>query len=348
VAARCTGYFDNDSLDFVLHKSKVFPGFAPSGQSSVPGLFEGEGKQKFLGRLVRAGYPRSIFISNELSVDDALKKIERAGLTFPLVAKPDLRMMGIMFRKIETKETLREHHRTMPVKYLIQEFIDYPIEVSLFYYRLPGQKKGTVIGFLKKEFLQITGDGQSTVLELMLNYSRIRFRLAEMMSRHENRLNDILSKGEIFILSEALNLNLGRGTVSDVNKYGTMLSAIFDKMSHYSEYFCYGIYEIKCKSIDDLKKGRNFYILEFNGYGIGQHRRYTKGYTLMLACKTALNQLHVIFKIARYNKAFGIHYRKYQERRLFFKDVEKHLRTLKHMQASAKVYRSMTTGLQTN
>ena len=75
--------------------------------------------------------------------------------------------MGLMFRKIGSFGELYDYHRRMTLDYLIQEFVDYPLEVSVFYYRFPGAAKGHITGFIKKECLSVTGDGTSTLLQLI-------------------------------------------------------------------------------------------------------------------------------------------------------------------------------------
>ncbi len=123
-------------------------------------------------------------------------------------------MMGFMFRKIDSAGKLKEYHEKMPVDYIIQDLIRYPLEVSVFYYRLPNEEKGTITGFLKKGFLEVVGDGRSTLWELMLAYPRVRFRLEEMRSKHLSRLDDIIPEGEIYCLSNALNLSRGGQLIS--------------------------------------------------------------------------------------------------------------------------------------
>src|SRR5437870_5259590 len=82
--------------------------------------------------------------------------------------------MGLMLRKINRSADLQIYHEKMPVNYYLQEFVSYPLEVSVFYYRYPRQQTGTITGFLKKEFLEVTGDGRSTLWQLILGYSRVR------------------------------------------------------------------------------------------------------------------------------------------------------------------------------
>ena len=72
-----------------------------------------------------------------------------------MLLKPDIGTMGFMFRKIDNINQLKKYHNKMPSDYIIQELITYPLEVSVFYYRFPNQQKGTITGFIKKEFLEV-------------------------------------------------------------------------------------------------------------------------------------------------------------------------------------------------
>ncbi|MEJ7674324.1 MAG: hypothetical protein WKF59_16920 [Chitinophagaceae bacterium] len=74
---------------------------------------------------------------------------------YPFAVKPDIGTMGFMFRKIENADQLKKYHDKMPSDYIIQDWITYPIEVSVFYYRFPDQQKGTITGFLKKSFYKL-------------------------------------------------------------------------------------------------------------------------------------------------------------------------------------------------
>jgi hypothetical protein len=39
--------------------------------------------------------------------------------------------------------------------FLIQEFIDYPLEFGITYYRMPGEQKGHITGIVEKCFMFI-------------------------------------------------------------------------------------------------------------------------------------------------------------------------------------------------
>ncbi len=307
--------------------------FTTSNPTLTFGGFEGEGKKEMYGQLPLSSYPRSIYISPSLSFTEAVKLVTANNYEYPFIVKPDVGMMGYMFRKIENADQLKHYHKKMLVDYIVQELIRYPLEVSVFYYRFPNEQKGTITGFLRKEFLEVTGDGKSTLWQLMLQYSRISFRLEEMRLKHENRLNDIISEGEKFCLSYALNLTRGGKLVSLSHEKDERLLKVFDDLSHYVKHFYYGRYDIKCASVEDLKEGKNFSILEFNGSGAAPHHVYGAGNTLFQACKIVAQHWNVLYKISKYNHKNGMRYWRFSKGWKFFVDAKKHFKMLKQLDA---------------
>ena len=90
---------------------------------------------------------------HDWSYENVKKKITDAGFSFPFIVKPDVGMKGILFRKIDNDDQLVKYHEKIPVEYIVQELIELPVEVSVFYYRFPWEKKGVVTGFIDKELL---------------------------------------------------------------------------------------------------------------------------------------------------------------------------------------------------
>ena len=101
--------------------------------------------------------------------------------------------------------------------------------------------------------------------------------------------------GEIYILSYALNLSRGGKLVSLAHEKDDRLLKVFDELSHYTKYFYYGRYDIKCSSIEDLKEGKNFSILEYNGSGAEPHHAYGNGNTLWQAHKIFLHHWKILY-----------------------------------------------------
>ena len=284
--------------------------FTPSNPGLTFGGFDGENKKEMYDRLPKGTYPETRYIETQSSPAAFEKYFDSGELTFPVAVKPAIGRMGLMFRKLESMKDLHTYHTTMNVDYLLQQFVTYPLEVSVFYYRLPQDAIGTITGFVKKEYLTVTGDGKSTLWELMLNYPRVAFRLEEMKIRHAANLDHIPALGEVCTLSHALNLSRGGKLVSLAHEKDERLLKVIDDISQRSGFY-FGRYDIKCNSIDDLKNGRNFSILEFNGSGAEPHHVYGNGNTLIQALRILVHHWNVLFLISRANHQRGIPFWKF-------------------------------------
>lgn len=311
--------------------------FTPSNPTLTFGGFEGESKNEMYLQLPEGSYPRSIYISHSLGVEEAISLFTANNFSFPFAVKPDVGMMGFMFRKIENIAQFKKYHTAMQVDYLLQGFISYPLEVSVFYYRYPRESSGHITGFIRKEFLQVKGDGSSTLLELIQKYPRARFRLEEIKQKHEMRLNKVIPCGEIYFLSYALNLSRGGKLVSLAHEKDSRLLKIFDDLSHHTKHFYYGRYDIKCSSIEDLKEGRNFSILEYNGCGAEPHHIYGNGHTLLQAYRIILHHWKALYKISRENYHNGHQYWKYRRGMEFLKNGKRHFRKLRKLDATFEI-----------
>ncbi|MBA3648284.1 MAG: hypothetical protein H0W62_07005 [Chitinophagales bacterium] len=305
--------------------------FTASNPTITFGGFEGESKREIYNQLPPGSFPKSIYISPSCSFSELEHLISTHNFRYPFVVKPDVGKMGFLFRIINNSEQLHDYHIKLPVDYIVQDLIDYPIEVSLFYYRFPNEQSGTITGFLKKEFLEVTGDGKKTLWQLILDYSRVRFMLDEMASKHHDRLEEIIPEGEAYCLSYALNLSRGGKLVSLAHEKDDRLLKVFNDLSDYSKYFYYGRYDIKCSSIEDLKEGRNFSILEYNGSGAEAHHVYGNGYTLLQAYSILLHHWNVLYKISKYNRKNGIHYWDLRRGLIFVKKVRKHIKIISRL-----------------
>jgi hypothetical protein len=209
--------------------------------------------------------------------------------------------------------------------------------VSVFYYRYPHQSRGTITGFLRKEFLEVVGDGRSTISALIDQYHRVRFRIEEAKAKNARRLNDVLKDGEIYCLSPTLNLSRGGRLVSLSTEKNDELLKVFDELSHYSRQFYYGRYDIKCSSVKDLKEGKNFIILEFNGCGAEPHHIYGNGYSLLQAYRIVLQHWKVLFRISRINHKSGIDYWGFRRGLLFLKKAKVHFQLLQQLDRSMRL-----------
>jgi len=309
--------------------------FTPSNPTLTFGGFEGESKREMYNQLPPGTYPKSLFISPHTTFENVMEMVTTSKFTYPFAVKPDIGMMGFLFRVIESETDLEKYHRSMPCDYIIQDLVDYPIEVSVFYYRYPGQDKGHITGFVRKEMLEVTGDGTSTLDELLNQFqNRPGFQPEEWRIKHKNRLHEIIPKGEIFRLSWVANLSRGGRLVNLENEKDERLLEVFDKLSHYNGNFYYGRYDIKCSTIEDLKNGKNFSILEYNGSGAEPHHVYGNGNNLFQAYGILIHHWKTLAAISRLNHKKGIRYWGFKEGLTFLKEAKKHFRILKQLDRS--------------
>lgn len=304
--------------------------FTPSNPKLTFGGMEGEPKKEMHDLLPTNLCPRYFNVKPSDDFSDIRKKILHNGIAYPLIVKPEVGGQGILFRKIEDEEHLKEYHSKIPVDYFIQEFIKYPLEISLFYYRFPFEKKGAITGFLQKIPMRVTGDGIHTLEELLQRNLKTKKRIVELKLKHEQNFNKIIPDGETYILSHAANHNRGAHFIDLSYEINDKLISVLDEISVAINDFFYGRYDIMCNSIEELKQGKNFVILEYNGCGAEPNHFYDTGYTLRGAWKEILKHWKILFRISSYNHKQGISYwpfmkgfRFRSETRKYYKKINK-------------------------
>lgn len=314
-------------------KSRSFWFFTPSNPAITFGGFLGETKRESYKLLPEGSYPKSIFISPRTDYRHVKSQVASSGFRFPFAVKPDIGMMGFMFRKIESYEQLHQYHAAMKANYIVQELADFPLEVSVFYYRFPGKARGHITGFVKKEPMTVTGDGKSSLRQLILSYPRARFRTKELFGKHKSKLDEILDKGQRFVLSDALNLSRGGHLVDLGYAIDDRLLAVFDNLSHRAN-FLYGRYDIKCASVEDLRQGKNYSILEYNGCGGEAHHVYDGRHSFFKACGILIDHWKILYRISAENRTNGLPPWSFMLGLLFLRRAKVYFKELKKLDRS--------------
>ena len=309
-------------------KSRAVWFFTPSNPTIAFGGFEGEGKKEMYDQLPPHTIPLTIYIMHDLPFEEVKQIICEAGFAYPFIVKPDIGMKGILFRKIDNEEQLSKYHDRIPVEYIVQHLVELPIEVSVFYYRHPAKETGIVSGFILKELLQVRGDGISTLQQLIETHPRAKHRFLEMQQRHGHRFHRVLEKNLVFYLSYAGNHNRGAQFTNLHQEIDEQLHMVFDELSHYSKHFYYGRYDIKTTSIKDLKAGKNFMILEYNGCGAEPNHIYDCNMTLLNAYKEILKHWKALYEISSYNNKNGFPYWNFKQGYQFIIQSQKHFKLL--------------------
>jgi hypothetical protein len=310
-------------------KSRAIWFFTPSNPTIAFGGFEGEGKREIYAQLPSYLIPKTIYIEPAMSLQMVEDLLREAKISYPFIAKPDVGMKGVLFRKIDNSEHLAAYHQQIPAMYLIQELIDLPLEVSVFYYRHPAADKGTVSGFFAKELLHITGNGTDAIHTLIKANPKAILRMQELRRKHGHLFEHVLQNGEKYYLSYAGNHNRGARFISLKHEIDNALHKVFDDLHSQVPHFYYGRYDIKTKSVEDLKAGKNFYILEYNGSGAEPNHIYDAGISLWSAYREILRHWNALYEISKYNHQNGFPYWSFKQGSAFLRKSNEHFKKLK-------------------
>lgn len=320
-------------------RARSFYFFTPANPTLTFGGFEGGPKKEIYDLLPKGSFPNSIYINPAQPLEQVTQAMSAAGLSFPVAVKPNIGMMGLLFRKIDNAEELSLYHHTMTVAYILQELVYYPMEVSVFYYRQPGSAKGNITGFVRKEALEVVGDGHATLATLMEQLvNRPGFYLDEWKAKHRDQLEEVIPAGEVYKLSWVANLSRGARLVNLEHEKDAALLAVFDGISHAAQHLYYGRYDIKCTSVADLKQGKNFSILEFNGTGAEPHHMYGNGNSLWAAFKIVVHHWQMMFTIARHHHRRGVPYKTLREGIAFTRGANRYFKYLKELDKKIPVF----------
>lgn len=311
-------------------KAKSVWFFTPSNPKLTFGGMEGEPKKEMYDLLPKDLYPPTFNVLPTQLFPDLEALLQKNNITYPFIVKPEVGGQGILLRKIDSEAEFLHYHTKMPYEYIVQQMINYPMEVSVFYIRHPQNKTGIVTGFLHKIPLCVIGDGEQTLEQLINANVKAKKRVDELYNKHKAKWNTILPNGEKYMLSYAANHNRGALFVDLKNEIDEKLVAVFDKISLQVNDFFYGRYDIMCSNVEDLKRGKNFSILEYNGCGAEPNHFYDTGYTLLGAYKEILKHWKLLYQISMYNKKQGVQPWPLQKGRKFLTEARK---TFTHMKA---------------
>jgi len=310
-------------------KSRAIWFFTPCNPKLTFGGMEGEPKKEMYNLLPPEFYPTTFNVLPSENFTLVKQKLHDYSITYPLIVKPEIGDQGILFRKIDDEAELQLYHTKVPVEYIIQQMVNYPMEVSVFYIRHPNESKGRVTGFLHKIPLHVIGNGFDTLEQLVLVHPKAARRKAEVKSKHKENWGMVISAGKKYNLSYAANHNRGANFIDLKHEIDQQLVDVFDNISLRIGDFFYGRYDIMCNSIDDLKRGENFKILEFNGCGAEPNHFYDTGYTLGGAYREILLHWKALHEISEYNRSTGIEPWPYKKGKEYLIRTTRHFRLMR-------------------
>ena len=258
-------------------------------------------------------YPNTILIKRGSQINDVLKKTEAAAIAYPLIAKPDIGLRGSAVKKIHSPDELRNYNIKSDFDYLIQELIPYPNEVGIFYVRYPHEKQGRLTGIVAKEFLVITGDGISSMAELIVKNPRHALQMESLKREYGSRILEILPLGQKANLVPYGNHARGAKFIDDSHKISESLTQTINKICLQIPGFYFGRLDVMYNTFDELERGENFLLVEVNGAGSEPTHIYDPKHSIFFAWKELFRHITYMYEISAENHKNGIPYLTYTD-----------------------------------
>lgn len=298
-------------------RAQSFLFFSASNPAIVLGGMFGESKDDVLKLIPDRYKPKTILVKAPATKEEVLSLLKEK-FTFPVIFKPDQGERGFMVKKISSENQVEPYLNSYSKDFLIQEFIDLPLEFGVFYTRMPEEPEGYVTSVAMKEMLFVTGDAKTSLKDLILDKPRAKLQWEKMKEVHADRLDEILPAGEKFVLNAIGNHSLGTMFLNGDHLINSQLSKTFDTISKQIKEFYFGRYDLRCGSIDDLYEG-NIKIMELNGCGAEPAHIYHPGFSLWKAIGILFAHWRNIFRISMQNHKRGVAFTPLQEGRAIYK-----------------------------
>ncbi|MFN0015034.1 MAG: hypothetical protein ACKVU2_10835 [Saprospiraceae bacterium] len=273
--------------------------------------------------------PKSVLILANTPVAEVEKKLTEAGISFPVVAKPDVGERGFLIKKIDNAETLGLHLRRFPVNFLVQEFLTHPMEATVLFHRFPDGGAFGITSVCIKAFLSVTGDGTSDIRTLMSRSARAAFQVERLERDQPELLQRVPPAGEVVLLEPIGNHSRGTTFLNANHLICPELLRSFEAICMQIEGFHYGRFDLKCASKEALCRGE-VCAMELNGVLGEPAHVYDPEYGAWRAYRDFARHWRILFDLNRALARKGIRPTSYRDAILI---VRNYFRYKKQMQA---------------
>ncbi|MCI0691344.1 alpha/beta fold hydrolase [candidate division KSB1 bacterium] len=273
--------------------------------------FIGESKSAILQGLASAdGFlARHIMIKSSLPKDERLQRVREFmaanHLMLPIVIKPDQGERGAGVTIARSQQQLEECLASADFDVIVQEYVD-GHEFGVFYVRYPDTDKGFIYSITDKRLISVVGDGKRTLEELILADDRAVCMARLHLQKHEKNLYHVPPKGEKVKLVEVGTHCRGAMFLNGEPLKTPALEAKIDEISQGFSGFYFGRYDIRTPSLDEIKNGAGFKVVELNGVTSEATHIYDPKNSLMEGYSVLMKQWRMAFEIGAQNRQRGV------------------------------------------
>jgi hypothetical protein len=273
----------------------------------------GEGKLEYfasMGATARAATARYMGMRDAAASTPAqlAAELERHGLALPLVAKPDLGLCGYGVRKLDSLGALRDYAALYPPgeTFVLQQYLPEENEAGIFYARDPHTGAGRLIGLALRYYPRVTGDGVSTLEQLVRADARAARVLDSAAHASALDLAAVPAAGQVVRLSTIGSTRVGGLYRDGAALISAELTAAIDAIARDMGEFHFGRFDVRFGSARQLSGGAGFTIMEVNGAGSEAIQAWDPDTGLIAGLRMIFAKQRLLFAIGAANRARGV------------------------------------------
>lgn len=246
-------------------------------------------------------------ITQSAFLEQTLAAMQKSGLDFPIVGKPDIGCRGAGVKLLPDSSALESCLKQFPpgAAVLLQKLSDFEPEVGVFYVRDPKTEKGQITSLTLKYTPYVVGDGVRTLAELVASDPRAGGLIRLYEERNARHWGKIIPEGRphrlVFSASHCRGAVFRDGGHLITRQLAGALDRIFDDIPG----FYYGRLDLKFRDVDSLRAGRDLQIVEINGASSESIHIWDRKTGFFDAVKTLLQQYRTLFTLGLENKRRG-------------------------------------------
>ncbi len=232
-------------------------------------------------------------------LQEALAAMDAHSIGFPVIGKPDRGYQGWGVRLLKSAADLADYLSRQPddARVMLQALIDMPGEAGIFYIRRPDEHAGRIVSMAFVHPPHVIGDGQHSVAQLVAADPILQANAEIYRDRHPEAWDHVPLPDEFHCLTNARSARLGAVYRDALSEVTTDLEAVIDQISQEIPNFQFGRFDIRFRSVAELRRGRGFRIVELNGAGAEMLHIWAGTGTLREAWRTLWRQYRMLFAI---------------------------------------------------
>jgi membrane protein DedA with SNARE-associated domain len=244
----------------------------------------------------------------------AVVALDARGLSFPLVAKPDIGWHGRGVQRIDNEIQLTGYIAKFPQgqTLMLQRYVPYVAEAAVLYARLPGEASGRVVSLTLRYFPHVVGNGRMTTRELICCDARAQWKQTLHLGADPTHrgadvfdLDRVPARGEVVRIALIGNQRAGVLYHDGRRHITAALEQRFDAIARSMTEFHYGRFDFRFDNVNHLMRAEDFSIVEINGIGGEAIDCWDPQLGVRECYRRLAAQQRLLFLIGRLNRARG-------------------------------------------